>query len=522
MTQQQSGRRLVRVLQGLQSPHLLVVGDLMLDRYTWGDADRISQEAPVIVLRTQRTEARLGGAANVCAMLRGLEAEVSCAGVVGRDEAGDTVSGLLDEEAVDRQLVLIDPSRPTTVKERFIGCASARHPNQILRVDDESRAMLDRRLEDQLIRSVRASVARYDAVLLSDYGKGVCTSRLVRAIIEASRVADVPLLVDPRRTDDYGIYRGATVLKPNRVEAGLAAGFEIQDAEDAFRAGERLCDQLELQTAIITLDRDGMARVPRGGPGQLHTTRPREVYDITGAGDVVLAMLGMCWARGIDPTAAVQLGGIAGALEVERPGVSKVTREEIRGELLVQTQAAFDGVLSLCELEAFGNLQRQLGRKIVFTNGCFDLLHVGHVKYLAEAASYGDVLVVGVNSDQSVRRLKGPSRPIVGEADRAALLAALDCVDGVVIFEDMTPHRMLEMLRPDVLVKGGTYGPDEVVGREVVEAYGGDVCVTGMVEGISTTTIIESIERLGSSRQVLPLPSRPHQDALDTSRREAG
>ena len=237
MTQQQAGRRLVHVLEGLQSPRLLVIGDLMLDRYTWGDAGRISQEAPVIVLQAQRTEARLGGAANVCAMLRGLEAEASCAGVVGQDEAGDTLCALLDEDAVDRQLVVRDPSRPTTVKERFIGCAAARHPNQILRVDDESRSPLHRRLEDELVRGIQASVARYDAVLLSDYGKGVCTPRLARATIEACRVAHVPVLIDPRRTDDYSLYRGATVLKPNRTEAGLAAGFEIRDQRAAFRAG---------------------------------------------------------------------------------------------------------------------------------------------------------------------------------------------------------------------------------------------------------------------------------------------
>ena len=265
-----------------------------------------------------------------------------------------------------------------------------------------------------------------------------------------------------------------------------------------------------------------MALVPRGGPGQLHTTRPRSVYDITGAGDVVLAMLGMCWARAVAPSEAVQLGSIAGALEVERTGVAKVTRREIRQELLLQAQAGFHPILSFEDLHAFGNVQRQSGRKIVFTNGCFDLLHVGHVTYLTETASHGDVLVVGVNSDRSVSRLKGPSRPIIGQTDRAALLAALDCVDAVVIFEDMTPHRILETLRPDVLVKGGTYTPEEVVGREVVEAYGGEVRVTGMVEGISTSKIIASIERQGASPEVLPLPSPSNPNGFEASRREAG
>ncbi len=505
MTQEQRARQLVHALEELGSPRILVIGDLILDRYTWGNAERISQEAPVIVLRADRREARLGGASNVCAMLRGLDALVSCAGVVGEDEAGETLCRMLTEDQVDREMVLVDRSRPTTVKERFIGRASARHPNQILRVDSETREPLDRRLEDELIRSLQVSVARYSAVLISDYGKGVCTTRVLRAAMEACRIAGVPVLVDPKRTDDYGIYRGATVLKPNRVETESATGCRIESGEDAFRAGARLCEQLGLATAVITLDRDGMALVPRRGDGRLYATRPRAVYDITGAGDVVLAVLGICWAGGIAAEEAVQLGNIAGALEVERTGVSKVTREEIRGELLAQARPGFQKILRLDELAAFGEQQRGLGRKVVFTNGCFDLLHVGHVTYLAEAASYGDVLVVGVNSDASVRKLKGPSRPVITEMDRAALLAALACVDGVIIFEDSTPHRLLETLRPDVLVKGGTYAPSEVVGREVVEAYGGEIRLTRVVDGISTTRIVDSIGGRASAQGVLPL-----------------
>ena len=494
----------------------------MLDRYTWGNAERISQEAPVLVLQANRTEARLGGGANVCAMLRGLDASVSCVGVVGQDETGETLRQMLEDDGVDHRLVLVDPSRPTTVKERFMGCAAGRHPNQILRLDNESRLLLDQHLEEELIRSLQASVGFHDAVLISDHGKGVCTPRLLRATIDACRSAQVPVLIDPRHMNDYAVYRGATVLKPNRVEAQTATGFRIEKGEDAFRAGERLCEQLELETAVITLDRDGMALIPRGGAAQLHATRPRAVYDITGAGDVVLAVLGVCWAAGIAPADAVQFGNIAGALEVERTGVSKVTRSEIRSELLVQTQSEFDSILTLGELETFGHCQRQWGRKIVFTNGCFDLLHVGHVTYLAEAASYGDVLVVGVNSDASVRQLKGPSRPVIGEFDRAALLTALACVDGVVIFEESTPHRLLRALRPDVLVKGGTYAPHEVVGREVVEAYGGEIRVTGIVEGISTTRIVESVRRLGASQQVLSLPEHRPQYDQKCPAREAG
>jgi D-beta-D-heptose 7-phosphate kinase/D-beta-D-heptose 1-phosphate adenosyltransferase len=505
MTQQKDATQLLHALEELGSPQILVVGDLILDRYTWGNAERISQEAPVIVLRADHRETRLGGASNVCAMLRGLEAQVACAGVAGQDEAGDTLCRMLDEDGIHREMVMIDPQRPTTVKERFMGRAAARHPNQILRVDSETREPLDRRLEDELVRSLQASIARYDAVLISDYGKGVCTSRVLRVTIEACRIAGVPVLVDPMRTDNFGSYRGATVLKPNRVETESASGCRIHRPEDAFRAGTRLCEQLDLATAIITLDRDGMALVPRRGTPGLYATQPRAVYDITGAGDVVLALLGICWARGVAPEAAVQLGNVAGALEVERTGVSKVTREEIRCELMAQSRPGLQKILTAAQLGAFGRQQRRVGRKVVFTNGCFDLLHVGHVTYLADAAAMGDVLVVGVNSDASVRSLKGAGRPVISEMDRAAMLAALACVDAVVVFDDSTPHRLLEVLRPDVLVKGGTYAPHEVVGREVVEAYGGEVRVTSVVDGISTTRIVQSLSGDVSPATVVPL-----------------
>ncbi len=350
MTQQKDATQLLHALEELGSPQILVVGDLILDRYTWGNAERISQEAPVIVLRADHRETRLGGASNVCAMLRGLEAQVACAGVAGQDEAGDTLCRMLDEDGIHREMVMIDPQRPTTVKERFMGRAAARHPNQILRVDSETREPLDRRLEDELVRSLHASIARYDAVLISDYGKGVCTSRVLRVTIEACRMAGVPVLVDPMRTDNFGSYRGATVLKPNRVETESASGCRIQRPEDAFRAGTRLCEQLDLATAIITLDRDGMALVPRRGTPGLYATQPRAVYDITGAGDVVLALLGICWARGVAPEAAVQLGNVAGALEVERTGVSKVTREEIRCELMAQSRPGLQKILTAEQL----------------------------------------------------------------------------------------------------------------------------------------------------------------------------
>lgn len=486
---------LIAALERIGRPRVLVLGDLILDRYTWGDAERISQEAPVIVLRAEQRESRLGGAGNVCQMLRGLEATVTCAGALGKDADGQSLLGLLDEWQVDRQHVLVDASRRTTSKERFIGRAQGRHPHQILRVDSEDREPLAHELEQRLIGRLEALVREHDVVLISDYDKGVCTPQLLRATIDACRKAEVPVVVDPIRSADYSRYRGATTMTPNRTEAGLATGTRIATIDDAFRAGEQLCRQLELEMAIVTLDRDGMALVYAGGRGAAFPTRPRAVYDITGAGDMVLAMIGVALASGLSAEDAVRLGNVAGGLEVEKIGVAVIPRSEIRTRLLADLPAASEKVVGLDQLALLLEAHRSAGQKIVLTNGCFDLLHVGHIHCLQEAAGLGDVLIVGLNDDASVRRLKGPGRPVLAERQRAAILAALKCVDYVVVFGDDTPLELLERIKPDVLVKGGTYAPGEVVGHEFVASYGGRVHVTSLVEGISTSGLIASFKQ---------------------------
>ena len=490
-----SSNDLVHVLEGLGHPRILVLGDLILDRYTWGNAERVSQEAPVIVLCADRREARLGGAANVVNMLAGLEAEVACCGVVGTDAAGAELRRLLVDAGADCELVFKDPKRPTSVKERFVGRASTRHPSQILRVDHESRDPLCADLEQRLIDGVRAQMPRCDALLISDYGKGVCTPRLLEAAIAAARRAGVNVLVDPSRSCPLSHYRGATVIKPNRLETELATGRKIASAADALAAATQLCQDLDARMALVTLDRDGMILVDRDGKGEVFPTHARAVYDITGAGDMVMAMIGVCLASGATSADAARLGNVAAGLEVERAGVAVIFRDEIRAELLWGRGGPARKIVSRDQAALVAEEHRIRGERVVFTNGCFDLLHVGHVTYLAQAATLGDALVVGVNSDESVRKLKGPSRPVIGEADRAAMLAALACVRYVTIFDDDTPHALLEAIRPDVLVKGGTYTPEEVVGHEVVEAYGGEVRVTGVVEGISTTGILASLSR---------------------------
>jgi D-beta-D-heptose 7-phosphate kinase / D-beta-D-heptose 1-phosphate adenosyltransferase len=484
---------LTHVLDGLSRPRILVLGDLILDRYTWGNAERISQEAPVIVLRADTREARPGGAANVVNMLLALEARVTVAGIVGGDESGQELRGLLSNAGADCQSLLVDTGRPTSVKERFVGRASSRHPNQILRVDHESCEPLSSPVEDHLIAQIVLQMPSHQALLISDYGKGVCTLRVLRAAIDAARQCGVPVIVDPARSCPLQNYRGVTVIKPNRLETELATNRKIKTEADALAAGRQLCYQLDAQMALVTLDRDGMLLVQRDGAGEVFPTQARAVYDITGAGDMVLAMIGLCLAAGTTPAEAVRLGNVAAGLEVERSGVAVIYRHEIRAELAANRRLGTSKIVTREQVGRLAEEHHLRGEKIVFTNGCFDLLHVGHVTYLAEAAALGNMLIVGVNSDASVRKLKGPSRPVISETDRAAMLAALACVQYVVVFDDDTPLGLLEAIRPDVLVKGGTYTPDQVVGHEFVTSYGGSVCVAGMVDGISTTKILASL-----------------------------
>jgi D-beta-D-heptose 7-phosphate kinase/D-beta-D-heptose 1-phosphate adenosyltransferase len=498
---------LVEIVQNLGSPRLLVLGDAILDRYIWGDAERVSQEAPVILLRADRDEVRLGGAANVANMVRGLGAEVTLATVVGDDADGSTLVHELDRTGIGTGIVIEDESRPTTVKERFIGKAQNRHPHQMLRVDRETRAPLEAHVARPLLERIIDAIPDHQAVLISDYGKGVCTPEIVAQVIEAARTARVPVIVDPRPGNDYSLYCGATAITPNRLETRLATGREIRTADDALAAGRMLCRELQLDHAYITLDSDGIALVMADGTERLLPTRKRQVYDITGAGDIVLAAIGVGLAAGVAPVEIGRLANVAGGLEVERVGVVPITREEILADILANSRSAPDKLCGVEDLEKHVAARRKLGQRIVFTNGCFDILHAGHVACLQQAAEEGECLIVAINSDESVRRLnKGPERPIFTQHHRAATLAALEAVDYVVVFNEATPQALLERLKPDLLVKGGTYREHEIVGRELVESYGGRAKALGEIPGMSTTSIVG---RLRDAGQAVPQPHFP-------------
>jgi D-beta-D-heptose 7-phosphate kinase / D-beta-D-heptose 1-phosphate adenosyltransferase len=487
---------LIDLVQRLGQPHVLVVGDVMLDRYVWGDAERISQEAPVILLHAEKREERLGGASSVATMLRALGARVALAGVVGADADARRLRHMLAELEIDHESVVSDTGRPSTVKERYIGRAQHRHPQQMIRVDYETRQPLAAAMESALCQAIAHQLRRADIVLISDYDKGVCTPAVLAATITGARQRGLRTIADPIRGQDYRKYHGCSAMTPNRLEAGLATGRILHSADEALEAAARLQAQLEMEAAIITLDKDGMALVHRDGRRQLFPTRPRQVYDITGAGDMVMSVLGMVLAAGADYDPAIRLANVAGGLEVEKIGVVTVTRDEMLRDLL---RSGLSGDQKILEREALRReleSRRRLGQRIAFTTGCFDVLHAGHVQYLQEARAQADVLVVGLNSDARIRSLKGQDRPIHSQDARALVLAGLQAVDFITIFDEPTPLALIETVRPDVLVNGADYRKDQVHGATLVESYGGRVHLARLRESFSTTGILK---RLGAA-----------------------
>jgi D-beta-D-heptose 7-phosphate kinase/D-beta-D-heptose 1-phosphate adenosyltransferase len=485
---------LIDLVQNLGQPHVLVVGDVMLDRYVWGNTERISQEAPVILLHADKREERLGGASSVATMLRALGARVALVGVVGADFDAGRIRQLLTDLHINHEGVVTDADRPSSVKERYIGRAQHRHPQQMLRVDYEVRTPVPGPVEKRLGQVLANQVRQADIVLISDYDKGVCTPGLLAGAIAGARARGLRVLADPIRGENYAKYRGCSAMTPNRLEAGLATDRTLHDTVQALAAGAQLQEQLDLEAAIVTLDKDGMALVHRDGRRQVFPTRPRQVYDITGAGDMVLSVLGMALAAGADYDAAIRLANIAGGLEVEKIGVATVSRDEILRDLLRGGPAGNQKVVDRPRLCQEIDNRRRLGQRVAFTNGCFDLLHAGHIQYLQEARALADLLVVGLNSDASVRGLKGPGRPINPVEARATVLAGLQAVDFVTVFDAPTPLDLIQALRPDVLVKGADYRKEEVVGAAFVESYGGRLHLAPRRLGLSTTALLEKLE----------------------------
>ncbi|WP_457606245.1 D-glycero-beta-D-manno-heptose-7-phosphate kinase [Nitratifractor sp.] len=463
-------------------PHLLVLGDLMIDHYLWGKTERISPEAPVPVVDVSQESEVLGGAGNVVNNLVALGAQVRVASVIGPDENGVRLRRMLDGLGVESSMLIEEPGRRTTRKSRVI----ASH-QQVIRFDSETRQPITPRSEDRLLELLEEAMGEIDTLLISDYGKGVLSERLTQGAIRLARERGVRVMVDPKGRD-YSKYRGATAITPNKKEASEATGIPIVDEASLRQAGFRLKEELGLERAIVTLSEEGMAIF--GEEMRIIPTVAREVYDVTGAGDTVIATLGFVRACGGEIDEAARIANAAAAVVVGKLGSATATWEEILAyEASLHTSATDERIRSREEIAETVERLRQQGKKIVFTNGCFDILHLGHVKYLETARSFGDVLIVGLNSDASVRRLKGESRPVNPQYDRAYLLAALEAVDYVTIFDEETPYELLKRIRPDILVKGGDYEGKEVVGSDLA----GEVRLVDFVEGRSTTKIIEKI-----------------------------
>lgn len=476
-----------KFLAGLANVQVLVVGDLMLDEYIWGKVERISPEAPVQVVEVRRDDLRLGGAGNVINNLVALGAKVTVASVLGNDSDGRLLMQQLDLLGVDTTGIVLADGRTTSRKTRVLASNQ-----QIVRIDRETRAEISPDQERQLANQVRAILPACQVILVSDYLKGVLSEGLLQAIIASGRAAGVPVVVDPKG-DDYRKYRGACVLTPNRKETQVASGVTIHDETSLCRAGRSLRAALDLDALVLTRSEEGMSLFFRDGREEHMPTEAREVFDVSGAGDTVLSVIGLGLAAGLTLEDAARLSNVAAGIVVGKVGTSTVSPAEI---LDVIGRRHKDGDLKIHDsriLARFMDERRARGEKVVFTNGCFDLLHVGHVKYLQAARKLGDLLVLGLNSDASIRRLKGEKRPLIGQDERAHILAALDCIDYVVIFDEDTPHNLIATLRPDILVKGGDYTPAGVVGKELVESWGGRVELIRFVDGKSTTNIIEKI-----------------------------
>lgn len=444
---------------------VLVVGDLMMDHYIWGSCERISPEAPVQVVATQKQSKRLGGAGNVVANLIDLGANVSVASVLGDDAVGDEIESMLNNLGADTSLLLREKGRISGIKSRVM----ASH-QQVVRIDSESVADISNASE--FCEAVAKSIDKFDIVLLSDYAKGVLSKPVCTGVIALAKKAGKMVLVDPKGKD-YSKYRGATLLTPNRKEASEASGIKITDEASLKSAITWLKDEINLKYGLITLSEEGIALLD--DKPHIFPAIAKEVFDVTGAGDTVLATLGYMLASGADIKEAVRVANLAAAVVVAKVGSATASFSEIEELLRSQASAGFERkIKSVTELEAI--LAHRGQKRVVFTNGCFDILHPGHARYLSKARDFGDILIVGLNSDASVKRLKGEARPINSQNDRACLLAALGFVDYIVIFDEDTPLDLIAKLRPDVLVKGADYAGKEVVGSEIV----GDVRLVGI------------------------------------------
>jgi D-beta-D-heptose 7-phosphate kinase/D-beta-D-heptose 1-phosphate adenosyltransferase len=475
-------------LTRLSQVTVLCVGDLMLDDFVYGEVARISPEAPAPVIAVKRSEMVIGGAGNVARNIASLGAQCLFVGLIGEDEAGRTLKAALAAEPRIRASLVVDGSRPTTRKVRFV---SEHYATHMLRADWEEARPADARTEKVLIEHALAALPQADAVVLSDYAKGALTPALIEAVVAAGRKAGKPVIVDPKGKD-YAIYRGASVVTPNRKELAEAVHRDLACEDEVAAAAQELRERLQCEAVLVTRSDEGMTLVARDRPVHVPSYAVK-IADVSGAGDTVVAVLSAMLALGSDYEAAMRAANAAAAVVVGKRGTATVSVAELRHRILpAATLAAEDKIVfDWSALDERLDAWRRQGLRIGFTNGCFDILHPGHVTLLAQARAACDRLMLGLNSDASVSRLKGPDRPVQTMQARAEVLAALEAVDLVVVFEEDTPLELIRKVRPRVLVKGADYTREQVVGREIVEADGGEVVLVGLLPGHSTSNIVK-------------------------------
>lgn len=482
--------RLYSYVDSFPRMRMLCVGDIMLDTFVYGKTSRLSPEAPVPVLSKQSERRMLGGAGNVVANLRSLGCDTRFMGIVGQDADGGTLRGFLRDLGADDSLLLSLPGYRTSTKTRYV--SGSQH---LLRVDHEERLHAPDSVVGELLARMEKELPGLDMVLVSDYGKGLFDGRLTPALIRLAVDAKVPVLVDPK-TDDYSIYRGATVVKPNKKEFEAVTGESFEPAEPGFlekavASGRAVCQRYGVGNLLVTLSEHGMLFIPgkeEESPVWI-PTEAREVFDVSGAGDTSLAALGAALAAGAPMRQAMKIANEAAGIVVGKFGTASVTCEELRNKLV---NRAYSSILSPQEAAGLARQLKAQGKTVGFTNGCFDILHPGHLSSFERARALCDVLFVGLNSDASVRRLKGPSRPINDQAARSAMVAALKAVDYVVVFEEDSALELIGLLRPDVIAKEG-YPLDRWPEGRLVQSYGGKAVELPRVEGFSTTSIVEKM-----------------------------
>jgi D-beta-D-heptose 7-phosphate kinase/D-beta-D-heptose 1-phosphate adenosyltransferase len=478
-------REIAALAAAAPSVTVAVAGDLMLDETWTGSVERVAPEAPVPLLALQAMSRRAGGAGNVVENLASLGARAVTLGAVGPGEEGAWLARRLTTLPGARGTIVVDPLRATPVKRRMVS-----EGRQLLRVDEEVASALSPSAEGALVAAARQAVNAADVLLLSDYAKGTLTPAFTSALLEAARAKGIPALVDPKGRD-YARYRGATVVTPNRRELEAVAGESARDLQTVARLGTRLRDELGLEALLVKLSEEGMLLLARAKEPRHITAHAREVFDVTGAGDTVLAAFGVAVGCGLGFFEAAEVANRAAGCAVARVGTAPVHWADLLEGVAASPR---EKLLDRAHLPALSSMLRRAHKRVVFTNGCFDLLHSGHVRLLTEARRAGDLLVVGLNSDASVRRLKGEGRPILSETDRAQVLGGLDAVDFVVAFDEDTPEAVIRELRPQTLVKGGDYTEATVVGAPFVRSYGGDVVLIPLVPGLSTSSMVARLK----------------------------